>query len=106
MLFFTTIDVVAPIDRHWPRCDVAASFFTTKCGNLNTVIREGAVMADLKQDYWQNYVDGNWVNGGAGRLTVENPGTGEPLAGIALADAADIDRAASPRRWPRPMPVW
>ena len=50
-------------------------------------------MCGLKQDYWQNYVDGNWVDGGAGRLTVENPGTGEPLAEIALADAADIDRA-------------
>ena len=50
-------------------------------------------MGGLKQDYWQNYVDGNWVDGGAGRLTVENPGTGEPLAEIALADAADIDRA-------------
>ena len=50
-------------------------------------------MCGLKQDYWQNYVDCNWVDGGAGRLTVENPGTGEPLAEIALADAADIDRA-------------
>lgn len=29
-------------------------------------------MCGLKQDYWQNYVDGNWVDGGAGRLTVEN----------------------------------
>ena len=50
-------------------------------------------MGGLKQDYWRNYVDGNWEDGGAGRLTVENPGTGEPLAEIALADAADIDRA-------------
>ena len=47
-------------------------------------------MVSLKQDYWQNYVNGNWVDGGAGRLTVENPGTGEPLAEIALADATDI----------------
>ena len=51
-------------------------------------------MGGLKQDYWQNYVDGNWVDGGAGRLTVENPGIGEPLAEIALVNAADIDRAA------------
>ena len=50
-------------------------------------------MGGLKQHYWQNYVDGNWVDGGAGRLTVENPGTGEPLAEIALTDAADIDCA-------------
>ena len=50
-------------------------------------------MAGLKKDYWQNYVDGNWVDGGAGRLTVENPGTGDPLAEIALANIADIDQA-------------
>ena len=50
-------------------------------------------MADLKQDYRQNYVDGNWVDGGASRLTVENPRISEALAEIALPDAADIDRA-------------
>ena len=65
MLFFIITDVVAPIDRRWPRCDVAA-FLTTKCGNLNTAICEDAVMAGLKQDYWQNYVDSNWVDGGEG----------------------------------------
>ena len=45
------------------------------------------------QDYWQNYVNGEWVDGGGGRLPVDNPGTGERVAEIALADAADIDRA-------------
>ena len=45
------------------------------------------------QDYWQNYVNGGWVDGGGGRLPVDNPGTGERVAEIALADAADIDRA-------------
>jgi len=50
-------------------------------------------MAGLKQDYWQNYVDSNWVDGGTGTLAVKNPVNGEPLAEIALADAAYIDRA-------------
>ena len=50
-------------------------------------------MASLKQDYWQNYEDGSWVDGGAARLTVENPGTGKPLPEIALANTADIDCA-------------
>ena len=45
------------------------------------------------QPYWQNYVNGKWIDGGAGRLMVENPGTGLPLAEIALADSADIDAA-------------
>ncbi len=48
--------------------------------------------------YWQNYVDGAWVDGGAGRLTVEDPATGEPLAEQALADAADVDRAVTAAR--------
>jgi aldehyde dehydrogenase (NAD+) len=47
---------------------------------------------DVK-DYWQNYIDGRWVDGGAGRIDVFNPGTGEKLAEQAAADAGDIDRA-------------
>ena len=43
--------------------------------------------------YWQNYIDGAWVDGGAGRIDVFDPGTGEKLAEHALADAADVDRA-------------
>ena len=50
------------------------------------------------QDYWQNYIDGNWVDGGAGRIDVENPATGEKLAEQALADAADVDRAVQAAR--------
>ncbi|WP_420412183.1 aldehyde dehydrogenase family protein [Roseibium sp.] len=45
------------------------------------------------QAHWQNFIDGEFVDGGAGRLEVLNPGTGEKLAEQALADAADVDRA-------------
>ncbi len=47
---------------------------------------------DVKH-YWQNYIDGEFVDGGGGRLAVEDPATGEMLAEQALADAADVDRA-------------
>ncbi|WP_422021640.1 aldehyde dehydrogenase family protein [Roseibium sp.] len=43
--------------------------------------------------YWQNFIDGAFVDGGGGRLDVLDPGTGEKLAEQALADAADVDRA-------------
>ena len=43
--------------------------------------------------YWQNYIDGAWVDGGAGRIDVINPGTGEKLAEQALADVGDVGRA-------------
>lgn len=48
--------------------------------------------------YWQNYVNGAWVDGGAGRIEVENPATGAVLAEHALADAADVDRAVRAAR--------
>ena len=48
--------------------------------------------------YWQNYIDGEWVDGGAGRVDVMNPGTGDKLAEHALADEADVDRAVQAAR--------
>lgn len=54
-------------------------------------------MVEVKP-YWQNYIAGQWVDGGAGRLTVDNPATGEKLAEQALADAGDVDRAVTAAR--------
>jgi len=42
--------------------------------------------------HWQSFIGGQWVDGGE-RLGVEDPGTGEPLAEIALAGRAEVDRA-------------
>ncbi|MGI1663592.1 aldehyde dehydrogenase family protein [Palleronia sp. KMU-117] len=50
------------------------------------------------QDLYLNWIDGAWAEGGAGRMTVENPGTGQALAEQALADAADVDRAVTAAR--------
>ena len=62
-------------------------------------------MAELKT-YWQNYIDGAWVDGGGGRIDVINPGSGEKLAEHALADASDVDRAVmAARRVPLPGPL-
>ena len=49
-------------------------------------------MANIKE-YWQNYIDGEWVDGGAGRIDVLDPATGAVLATHALADARDVDGA-------------
>ncbi len=54
-------------------------------------------MADVNP-YWQNYIDGAWVDGGAGRIDVTDPATGERIAEHALADAADVDRAVAAAR--------
>ncbi|MEM9433889.1 MAG: aldehyde dehydrogenase family protein [Pseudomonadota bacterium] len=50
------------------------------------------------KSYWQNYSDGTWIDGGAGRIDVLNPATGEVLAQQAAADAADVDRAVQAAR--------
>lgn len=47
----------------------------------------------MMKSYWQNYIDGAWVDGGAGRIDVTDPATNEKIAEHALADAADVDRA-------------
>ena len=48
--------------------------------------------------YWRNAIDEDWVDGGAGRLDVLDPATGEKIAEQALADAADVDRAVAAAR--------
>ena len=50
------------------------------------------------EPYWQNYIDGAFVDGGAGRIDITNPATGEKLAEQALADATDVDRAVQAAR--------
>lgn len=48
--------------------------------------------------FWKNFIDGEWVDGGAGRIIVEDPATGLALAEQSLADARDIDRAVAAAR--------
>jgi aldehyde dehydrogenase (NAD+) len=47
--------------------------------------------------HWLNYIDGQWVDS-TQRLTVNNPGNGEPLASIAQASVADAERALQAAR--------
>lgn len=54
-------------------------------------------MAEIN-DYWQNYIDGEWVDGGAGRIDVIDPATGEAIAQHALADARDVNHAVQAAR--------
>ena len=44
-------------------------------------------------DLYKNYINGAWVEGGAGTIAVDNPNNGEALSQQAAADAADVDRA-------------
>lgn len=53
---------------------------------------------DIKP-YWRNYIGGKWVDAADGRrLETVNPATGERLAEVALASAADVDAAVKAAR--------
>lgn len=45
------------------------------------------------KNYWQNYINGKFIDGGAGRIEVTNPASGAVIAEHALADAHDVDQA-------------
>ena len=45
------------------------------------------------KSYYKNYVDGQWIDGGSGVISVDNPATGEHLANQACASSKDIDLA-------------
>jgi len=56
-------------------------------------------MAHDIKNYWQNYINGAWVDGqNGGRIPLENPATGEALAEIAEATAGDVDQAVAAAR--------
>lgn len=47
---------------------------------------------------WQNFINGQFVDGENGWLTVTNPADGSPVADIALAGAGDVDKAVAAAR--------
>lgn len=53
-------------------------------------------MVEIKP-HWLNYIDGEWCDN-ARRITVNNPGTGEPLATVAEAGIADAEQALAAAR--------
>src|SRR5918994_1397264 len=48
---------------------------------------------------YQLFIDGQWVDSESGKtFSTPNPATGEPLAEVAEADKADIDKAVAAAR--------
>lgn len=49
--------------------------------------------------YWQNFIDGKWIDGARNRrIVVTNPATAEPIAEVARAEPADVDQAVAAAR--------
>ena len=58
-----------------------------------------AEMVEVGTKRYQLFIDGQWVDSESGKtFTTPNPATGEPLAEIAEADKADIDKAVAAAR--------
>ena len=54
---------------------------------------------NLNTQKYQLFIDGQWVDAESGKtFTTPNPATGEPLAEVAEADKADIDKAVAAAR--------
>src|SRR6186997_3611932 len=52
-----------------------------------------------EQKKYQLFIDGQWVDAESGKtFQTPNPATGEPLAEVAEADKADIDKAVAAAR--------
>jgi aldehyde dehydrogenase (NAD+) len=67
--------------------------------SLPEPIQKGAQsMATEIKKYWKNYINGAFVDGGAGRIAIDNPATGATIAEHALADAEDVDQAVAAAR--------
>lgn len=50
------------------------------------------------KSHWQNYIAGEWRDGGDGVIDVENPATGEKIAEQAAASAEDVGAAVEAAR--------
>lgn len=51
-------------------------------------------MTNKIRSYWKNYINGEWLDGASNeRITVNNPATNEPIAEVARAMPADVDKA-------------
>jgi len=55
-------------------------------------------MADGVKATWRNHIGGQWVDGSAGRIAIEDPASGDQLAECALGGIDDIDRAVAAAR--------
>ena len=55
-------------------------------------------MSNSTKIYWQNYINGSWVDGGNGTIDVLNPADGKLLAKQACANEADVDQAVQAAR--------
>ncbi|CAN5123550.1 benzaldehyde dehydrogenase [soil metagenome] len=61
---------------------------------MRITTESSAALLDLEQFSGKIFIDGEWVEGGGGVIPSIEPATGETLAVVGIANAADVARAA------------
>ena len=67
---------------------------TTKEKTMSTATETAQTLIDPAEFAGRIHIDGEWVIGGGGEIPSIEPATGETLAMVGMADAADVARAA------------
>ena len=72
---------------------VVEKFYSMEYGPAPEDASEVIKWLDAHKRSFGNYIDGAWTGVGKGAFETKNPATGEVLAKVASADAAEVDRA-------------
>jgi len=83
---------------------VVEKFYSMEYGPAPEDASEVNKWLDAHNRWFGHYIDGAWTKSATAKFETRNPATGEVLATIASADAADVDRAVKAAR--AALPGW
>jgi len=83
---------------------VVEKFYSMEYGPAPEDAGEVNKWLDAHGRWFGHYIDGAWTKSATAKFETRNPATGEVLATIAMADAADVDRAVKAAR--AALPAW
>src|SRR5580704_1403414 len=83
---------------------VVEKFYSMEYGPAPEDASEVNKWLDAHGRWFGHYIDGAWTKSATAKFETKNPATGEVLATIASADAADVDRAVKAAR--AALPAW
>jgi aldehyde dehydrogenase (NAD+) len=83
---------------------IVEKFYSMEYGPAPEDASEVVKWLDAHKRSFGHYIDGAWTGVGKNAFETKNPATGEVLAKVATADAADVDRAVKAAR--AALPAW
>ena len=83
---------------------IVEKFYSMEYGPAPEDASEVNKWLDAHGRWFGHYIDGEWTRSATAKFETRNPATGEVLANVATADAADVDRAVKAAR--EALPKW